>query len=64
VLGLFSIQTLSSPLVGELDSVLTTPVAWLLVIGTFYLLPGRGDVPVLGDAGELAAVPREPAGRR
>lgn len=39
VMGLFTIQTLSSPLVGKLAPYLTGPVAWLLVIGTFYLLP-------------------------
>ncbi len=39
VLGLFTIQPLGSPLVDRLTHVLPGPVAWLLVIGTFYLLP-------------------------
>ncbi|MBN9120663.1 MAG: hypothetical protein J0I06_16185, partial [Planctomycetes bacterium] len=39
VLGLFTLDPLGSPLVGRLAPVLSEPVAWLLVIGTFYLLP-------------------------
>ncbi len=39
VLGLFEITTFSSPLVDRLAPVMTFPVAWFLVIGTFYLLP-------------------------
>jgi hypothetical protein len=39
ILGLFTLTPLGSPLVGKLAPVLTEPVAWLLVIGTFYLLP-------------------------
>jgi hypothetical protein len=39
LLGLFQLQPLGSPLVDELSPVLSWPVAWALVIGTFYLLP-------------------------
>ena len=39
VLGLFTLRPLGSPLVGQLGPYLTEPVAWLLVVGTFYLLP-------------------------
>jgi hypothetical protein len=39
LLGLFTLQPLGSPLVNELSPFLSWPVAWLLVIGTFYLLP-------------------------
>ena len=39
VLGLFTLSPLGSPLVDELSPWLTWPVAWFLVIGTFYLLP-------------------------
>src|SRR5262249_7308224 len=39
LLGLFKLQPLGSPLVDELSPLLTWPVAWALVIGTFYLLP-------------------------
>jgi hypothetical protein len=39
LLGLFTLQPLSSPLVEDLAPILTSPVAWVLVIGTFYLLP-------------------------
>jgi len=39
VLGLFTLSPLGSPLVDELSPWLTWPVAWVLVIGTFYLLP-------------------------
>src|SRR5262249_22102858 len=38
-LGWFDVLTLSSPLVAPLAAYITYPVAWLLVIGTFYLLP-------------------------
>jgi len=39
VLGLFTLQPLGSPLVRHLEPFLTYPVAWLLVVGSFYLLP-------------------------
>jgi hypothetical protein len=39
ILGLFTIQPLGSPLVDKLAPVITQPGAWLLVIGTFWLLP-------------------------
>jgi hypothetical protein len=39
LLGLFTLNPPTSPLVGELAPFLSGPVAWLLVIGTFYLLP-------------------------
>jgi hypothetical protein len=39
VFGLFTVQTLSSPLVDHLAPWLSWPVAWFVVIGTFYLLP-------------------------
>ena len=39
VLGLFTLSPLGSPLVGDLSPYLSFPVAWLLVVGTFYLLP-------------------------
>ncbi|MCZ2343252.1 MAG: hypothetical protein LC104_15885 [Bacteroidales bacterium] len=39
ILGLFTLTPLGSPLVDELAPWLTWPVAWVLVIGTFYLLP-------------------------
>jgi hypothetical protein len=39
ILGLFTIQPLGSPLVDKLAPVLSQPGAWLLVIGTFWLLP-------------------------
>jgi hypothetical protein len=39
VLGLFDIENLNSPLVGVLAPHVSYPVAWLVVIGTFYLLP-------------------------
>lgn len=39
VLGLFTLQPLGSPLVDTLTPWLSWPVAWLLVIGTFYLSP-------------------------
>ena len=38
-LGLFDVITLTSPLVDPLAPYLTWPAAWLLVIGTFWLLP-------------------------
>jgi hypothetical protein len=39
ILGLFSIATLSSPLVDKLDPYMPWAVAWFFVVGTFYLLP-------------------------
>lgn len=39
ILGLFTLQPLGSPWVDQLAPFLTAPMAWLLVIGTFYLLP-------------------------
>src|SRR5262249_7016775 len=39
VWGLFDVVNLSSPLVPVLQPYLGFPLAWLLVIGTFYLLP-------------------------
>jgi hypothetical protein len=39
LLGLFTVKPLGSPLVDDLAPFLTWPVAWFLVIGTFYLLP-------------------------
>lgn len=39
ILGLFTLSPLGSPLVGELAPWLSWPVAWVLVIGTFYLIP-------------------------
>ena len=39
VLGLFTLQPLGSPLVGELAPYISYPVAWIFIIGTFYLLP-------------------------
>ena len=39
VLGLFNLQQLNSPLVAELAPFISKPVAWVIVIGTFYLLP-------------------------
>ena len=39
VLGLFSISPLGSPLVDPVARVLPWAAAWLLVVGTFYLLP-------------------------
>ncbi len=51
-----------SPLVALLSPYLGEAVAFLLVMGTLWLLAGRAHVPGVGDAGELAAVPGEPAG--
>jgi len=39
ILGLFTLSPIGSPLVDKLTPVLPYPVAWLLVVGTFYLLP-------------------------
>ena len=39
VLGLFTLQPIGSPLVAHLSPFLSYPVAWFLVVGTFYLLP-------------------------
>ncbi len=39
VLGLFTLNPLGSPLVARLTPLIPEPVAWLLVVGTFYLLP-------------------------
>ncbi|HVK18303.1 MAG TPA: hypothetical protein VM533_15280 [Fimbriiglobus sp.] len=39
LLGLFTLQPPTSPLVDDLSPFLSWPVAWLFVIGTFYLLP-------------------------
>jgi hypothetical protein len=39
LLGLFTLRPLGSPLVDHLSPFLSWPVAWLFVIGTFYLLP-------------------------
>ena len=39
ILGLFTLSPIGSPLVDKLTPVIPYPVAWLLVVGTFYLLP-------------------------
>jgi hypothetical protein len=39
VLKLFTISPIDSPLVTALEPILSRPVAWALVIGTFYLSP-------------------------
>ncbi|HEV3439543.1 MAG TPA: hypothetical protein VG122_19420, partial [Gemmata sp.] len=39
VAGLFTIDPIGSPLVHHLAPFLTEPMAWILVIGTFYLSP-------------------------
>lgn len=39
VLGLFTISPVDSPLVTALEPILSRPLAWILVIGTFYLSP-------------------------
>src|SRR5262249_50941830 len=39
VAGVFTVQPLGSPWVDTVAPILSQPVAWLLVIGTFYLLP-------------------------
>ena len=39
ILGLFTLNPLGSPLVEDLAPFLSWPIAWLLVIGTFYLTP-------------------------
>ncbi|HVK07899.1 MAG TPA: serine/threonine-protein kinase [Gemmataceae bacterium] len=39
LMGLFTLSPLGSPLVDPLAPFLTWPVAWLVIIGTFYLLP-------------------------
>ncbi|MFO0795933.1 MAG: hypothetical protein U0804_00570 [Gemmataceae bacterium] len=39
ILGLFTLSPLGSPLVEKLTPAVPFPVAWLLVVGTFYLLP-------------------------
>lgn len=39
ILGLFTLNPLGSPLVEDLAPFLSWPIAWVLVIGTFYLTP-------------------------